>query len=69
MGYGVEKSVQSMRDIEEAFVYVAEGNLARQCIFWCPIPRVCGPGVAAGAQAVQSSAAAVGDTPEREATV
>lgn len=27
MGYSIEKSGQSIRDIEEAFVYIAEGDL------------------------------------------
>ncbi len=27
MSYAVEKSVQSVRDIEEAFIYIAEDNL------------------------------------------
>lgn len=33
MGYGVEKSVQSIRDIEESFVYIAEVDLDKAVYF------------------------------------
>lgn len=33
MRYAVEKSVQSIRDIEEIFVYIAEGDLDKAVFF------------------------------------
>lgn len=33
MSYTIERSVQSLRDIEEVFVYIAEGDLDRAVYF------------------------------------